>query len=701
MTGLRTGGSGLAAGLAILLAAADGPAAASGDGRPIAEIVVSARSAGKAPSGPAVIVVPPAAVREGLRIDEALAREPLFSAFRRQDSRTAHPTTSTASLLLKGPNATSRALVVVDGLPLNDPFSGAIAWSLLPPILVTRLRLDPRPAVGAFGDRGEGGVIAITTRLADPEPGWAVSTAGGSRADAALSAYGAIGNGRLRIAGYGFGNRSGGFQPVPRRLRGPADRRLRSRAGGGGAALSGPLGARMRWQLRAMGFREARAGGLPQATNGTRGIEAAALIAGELAAGWRLSAAAFHRRRLFRNRFAAVLDEARSRTRPVLDQFRVPGRASGGNLDLAWTGEDGLLRRLAFGIDGERTRGATHERFRNLGSGFTRERLAGGASARLGGYLEAELAAPAGWTVTVTARADSWRIAAGRETIRALADGRLLEETRIPARRGVVATGGVTATGRLARGLRLHLSARRGWRLPTLNELFRPFRVGNTATLANAGLAPERVAALQLALSGPADARISWRLGGHLGRLVDGIGNVTIGSGPGRFASVGFLPAGGILRQRRNIPRIRTAGILFGAGVPLWPGARIAVEGLFRDERITRAGDAARDLAGRRVAQLPRLSARIAFAQDVSDRLSVSLRLRYLGRAFEDDRASLLLDRAAVVGATLAWRPRPHWTVTVTAENVFDTTVMNRIAPDGLITRARPPWLLLRLVWRS
>ncbi len=686
----------------LLVPARAGAAGAAGAEERIAEIVVSARAAGRAPAGPAAVVISPQAVQEGMRLDEALAREPIFSAFRRQDSRTAHPTTATASLLLKGPNATSRALVVVDGLPLNDPVTGAVAWSLLPPIVVTRLLLDPRPATDAFGDRGEGGVIAVTTRLADPEPGWGISVAGGSRADAALSAYGALRHEELTVAGYGFGNRTGGFHPVPRHLRGPADGRLRSRAGGGGAALSGPLGARMRWQLRAMGFRESRDNGLPQATNGTSGIETAALIAGAPAAGWRLSAAGFHRRRLFRNRFVAVLDDARSRTRPVLDQFRVPGRASGGNLDLAWERTRGVLRRLVFGIDGERRRGATHERFRNLGAGFTRQRAAGGIVSRLGVHLGAEWSLGAGWRLDGRLRADRWVLGAGAARIVDLATGRVREETAFATRRGWIATGGLDLTGRLAAGPTLSLSARRGYRLPTINELYRPFRVGNTATLANPALRPERLMALHLVLS-DGEIRVGsfWRLTAHLARLEDGIGNVTIAFGPGVFPGAGFLPAGGILRQRRNIPRIRAVGLALEAGAPLWAGARLEAAGLFRDERITRAGDMAPEIAGRRVAQSPRLSARLALVQEIGQALSLSVRLRYLGRAFEDDRASLALNRAAVIGATLAWRPRARWTLTLAAENLFDRTVMNRIAPDGLFTRARPAWLLLRLTYRS
>jgi len=49
----------------------------------------------------------------------------------------------------------------------------------------------------------------------------------------------------------------------------------------------------------------------------------------------------------------------------------------------------------------------------------------------------------------------------------------------------------------------------RGWRLPTLNELYRPFRAGADATAANSGLNPKT-------LTG-AEAGIEWALSPYPG----------------------------------------------------------------------------------------------------------------------------------------------------------------------------------------
>ena len=96
--------------------------------------------------------------------------------------------------------------------------------------------------------------------------------------------------------------------------------------------------------------------------------------------------------------------------------------------------------------------------------------------------------------------------------------------------------------------------------MPTLNELFRPFRAGADATAANPELDPERLAGAEAGLEyagGP------WRLSttGFVNRLSHAIANVTLGQGPGTFPQVGFVAAGGSFRQRQNVDAVSVRGI--------------------------------------------------------------------------------------------------------------------------------------------
>jgi len=65
-------------------------------------------------------------------VDDALRQIPGFSLFRRSSSLVAQPTTQGVSLRGVGPSGVSRTLVLLDGIPLNDPFGGWIYWSRVP-----------------------------------------------------------------------------------------------------------------------------------------------------------------------------------------------------------------------------------------------------------------------------------------------------------------------------------------------------------------------------------------------------------------------------------------------------------------------------------------------------------------------------------------------------------------------------------------
>ena len=99
-----------------------------------------------------------------------------------------------------------------------------------------------------------------------------------------------------------------------------------------------------------------------------------------------------------------------------------------------------------------------------------------------------------------------------------------------------------------------------GWRLPTLNELYRPFRVGADATAANELLTPERLKGGEIGAEFDG-ADISLQATAFYNRLDNAIANVSLGTGPGNFPGVGFVAVGGIYRQRQNLDAIDSRGI--------------------------------------------------------------------------------------------------------------------------------------------
>jgi len=116
-----------------LIAAAFAPGvAAAQDAGEGAEIVVTGTGLGPAPGSAtdAVVVIDRdrlIGVASG-RIEDVLRDAAGFAQFRRSDSRSANPTSQGANLRGLGGNASSRVLVLLDGVPQTDPFGGWIAF---------------------------------------------------------------------------------------------------------------------------------------------------------------------------------------------------------------------------------------------------------------------------------------------------------------------------------------------------------------------------------------------------------------------------------------------------------------------------------------------------------------------------------------------------------------------------------------------
>src|SRR5258706_2863202 len=98
------------------------------------------------------------------RLDEALKRAPGVSLFRRTGSAAANPTTQGLSLRSIAPSGAGRALVTLDGAPVNDPFGGWVIWTALPPEGLEGATIVRGAGAGPYGAGALTGVIALQER---------------------------------------------------------------------------------------------------------------------------------------------------------------------------------------------------------------------------------------------------------------------------------------------------------------------------------------------------------------------------------------------------------------------------------------------------------------------------------------------------------------------------------------------------------
>jgi outer membrane receptor protein involved in Fe transport len=132
------------------------------------EVVVSATrtatSVGDTPESVAVLTGEELDSSAAARLDDALRQVPGFSLFRRSSSRVANPTTQGVSLRGVGASGASRALVLEDGLPLNDPFGGWVYWGRVPRASVSSIEVVRGGASSLYGSDALGGVENVITR---------------------------------------------------------------------------------------------------------------------------------------------------------------------------------------------------------------------------------------------------------------------------------------------------------------------------------------------------------------------------------------------------------------------------------------------------------------------------------------------------------------------------------------------------------
>ncbi|MDR6787095.1 outer membrane receptor protein involved in Fe transport [Sphingomonas sp. BE138] len=674
---------------ALLLAAAT-PAAAQ-DG---ADVVVRGRGLAPRPGDQAasVVTLDAARIRENAsnRLESVLADVAGLQQFRRADSRSANPTSQGISLRGIGGNASSRALLILDGVPQADPFGGWVPFPAYATDRIGAIRVTRGGGSGYFGPGALAGTVEIDSADPRDQPALAADLAYGSRrsVDAGASAMLKRGAGFATLsAAYARGD---GFIPTVAGQRGPADRPAPYEQFSAAARTVVDVAPATELQASLSGFTDTRERGTAFTRNRSEGADASLRLVGHGALGW--SALAYIQTRAFASQFAGV-DAARRTATQTLDQYNTPATGVGGRIELAPRLGSGTDLRL--GADVRRVDGRTQEFYTYVAGLPTRRRVAGGAALTYGLFADASLTrGPV--TLTLGGRADRWELTDGRLRETALADGAALTTTDFADRRGTEWTGRAGAAWTIAAPLTLRASAYRGWRLPTLNELYRPFRVGTDAVAANAALAPERLTGVDGGLTLTPLAGFS--LTGTLfwNRLEGAIANVTAGRGPGTFPGVGFVAAGGTYRVRRNLDAIRSTGVEVDAR---WDhGPWFAQASWSHVAPRVEASGAALPLDDLRPAQTPRdlVSAALGWRRDAA---ALSATLRHSAAQFEDDQNTRLLAAATTLDTYAALPLTRRIAIEARAENLFDARVEAGVSGTGVVERATPRtlWIGLRL----
>lgn len=546
--------------------------------------------------------------RADLAMDEALRQVPGFSLFRRSSSLDSHPTTQGVSLRGIGPSGAGRTLVLFDGIPWNDPFGGWVYWSRLPRLSLERVEVARGGGSALWGSSALGGVIQLLPR----RPGGGVRE--GVLRMGERDTYGA----EVFASGASSGEGApwawsvaGSWLDAPGHFllrpedRGTVDRRAGSTVG----ALFGRL-HRGRYHAGVQLYRDRRRNGTALQENDT---EIALLEAGFRGDAW--SWTLHGQTQELESTFSRVAPDRSEEVLTARQRFASRGMGA----STTWEPGSGWL------VGGDWRRAAWSGREQDLAGVFVQKDLA--PSDRL--------------RVLATGRVDLWE---NRGT-----------QWSFNPRLGAVYRATSTVMVRS--------SVYRSFRAPTLNELYRPFRVGNVRTLANPELDAERLWGAEVGIDwapGPERPVRLVRLNAFRNELDRPVGNVTLEVTPD-----------GILRQRRNLGRVTVEGLEAEATAGVGP-ASLRLAYLYSRSEVAETG--------LRLPQAPEHSATAALSW--RGPVPGSLQARWLGRQFEDDRNELPLEPALVVDLRLDRRLSRSATLFVAAENLLDEEVVTGRLPE-------------------
>lgn len=591
------------------------------------------------------------------RIESVLGDVAGFQQFRRSDSRSANPSAQGATLRALGGNASSRTLLLLDGVPLADPFFGYIPFSALVPDRLSVVRVTRGGGIGAFGAGAVAGTIELASATRDQLPGFAASAFYGSRESTELSASITpdLGSGYVSLSGRW--DKGDGFQTTPKAQRVAATVPAAYEGWSTSLRAVAPISATSELQFRATLFQDDRTLRFAGADSMSQGQDASIRYINR--GRWQVDALAYIQARNFANMVMSS-----STFRKSLDQRNTPSTGLGGKIELRPpVGADHLLR---LGVD---TRFASGDMFEDAynaniaANPVTFRRHAGGEQTTTGIFAEDD------WTLgnlvlTGGVRADRWSIrdgfyrqvsaTTGAATASAFAD-----------RSDWEVSGRVGALYRASDAIALRGAAYSGFRLPTLNELYRPFVVFPITTQANDALTPEKLKGAEIGIDLTPAPGVTLSATTFYNRLDDAIANVTLTA---------------TTRQRRNVQAVVAKGVELTAAAALGD-LRLSASYAYSHSSVRAPGSA---FDGLTPAQSPRHAASATIAYSPAQGPTLSTTLRYVAKQYEDDLQSDVLPDALTLDA-IARLPLGHGvTVVARGENLFDKAVVTRNAGGSM-----------------
>ena len=611
-----------------------------------------------------------------LTLDDALRQIPGFGFFRRSSGRTAALGTHSVSLRGLGATSAGRTLLLEDGIPLNDPFSSSDYWDRVPAESVASVEVAQEGASSLYGSDALAGVVQLRTRAAGPG-GLSLETSYGNQntPDLSLWAGGQAGRWEATFGGEVF--QTDGYILVPEPFRGSVDTKAKSKHGTADLMIGRKVGAQSEIFARGWYFDSAHDNGTPVTTNDIRlgeGALGANLQLGGIGA---LTLRFYGEAQRWHQGFSSVAADRNSEK--LTNRQTVPAQGVGGSA--VWSRSAGKRQTLVAGFDEHEEIGRSDEiLFSSVTGSHTRDTFSGGRQRTVGFFGEDLIQIAPRWILSVSARFDYWRNFNASSLCVPFALS-CPPPALYPNRSYDAFSPRVSLLHQMNSHLSWSGSVYRAFRAPTLNELYRSFRQGNSLTNNNPDLREERLTGGEAGVNvNGFNRRLEVRGVVFFNEIINPVANVTCPS-PGLLPPCPAPIPNTIMRVKRNLGRTSAPGFEIDAVGRI--SNRIQLSGGYQYVNATVISSPGQtpSLVGRWIAQVPHHVLTFQARYTNPSRINLSVTGRMGGRQFDDDLNNYSLGRYFVLDVMASRPVRGGAEFFVAVENLLNAEYATAATP--------------------
>ncbi len=624
-------------------------------------------------------------------LDQIVSENLAFSFFRRQNAEFANPTTQAANLRFLSATAASRALITKDGIPQNDPFGGWINWARYNDLALSRLHLQNSATGASWGNQSAGGVIHLHSTDIPSTAEGRLRIRGDSEGGYGASIVQNIPyqEGGLQIALKAYD--TDGAYVVHPDDRGPIDQETAIDYASIGLKNEILINESLRFSTYLDYFEESRNNGTPLANNSTEALDIGLRLHSEdTTLSW--TAILYYQQRTFENQFTSV-NTTRTGENPVLNQYDIPGEGIGGSL--VFNHENGSKWNYTFGTDFRSLSGETNEDF---SFGLDDRRQAGGDQWLAGVFGSTAWQITDNQSVTFQTRLDYWSIRNGNRTETALTTNTITRNETYTDRDGIEPTVSAKYLWDVDPQNQIRLSVGHTFRLPNINELYRPFRVRIDITEANPELEPEKYTFIELGWNGSPNDSIQIDSSVYHYWISDAVANVFQFSGPGPSPG-GFVPNGGSFNRKENIDESTVLGWQTLLEWKLSDAVALNFQYLYTQSKFEES-TIQPQLDGKRFPQVPehKLSAALRWQLD---NLQINAEGIHVRSQFDDPLNNRILDDYIRLDFDLSYTLNERMSASAGVNNATDEIILTGRASNGIRSIAQPRtyWVSLSTRW--